>query len=85
MTVTIPAAIPDDIACGALLQGITAQYLCTDSFAVAPGTRVLVHAAAGGVGPPSRPNGEGTRRDRHRDGRRPAESRARKKVRAQTT
>lgn len=50
MTVTIPDAIPDDLACGALVQGITAQYLATDSFAVAPGTRILIHAAAGGVG-----------------------------------
>jgi NADPH:quinone reductase len=47
-------ALPDDIAfesaAAVLLQGLTAQMLVTDSHAVKPGERVLVHAAAGGVG-----------------------------------
>jgi NADPH2:quinone reductase len=47
-------ALPDDIsfetAAGSLLQGLTAQYLCRDSYAVRPGDRAVVHAAAGGVG-----------------------------------
>ena len=34
----------------ALLQGMTAHYLATDTYAVQPGDDVLVHAAAGGVG-----------------------------------
>ena len=46
--------LPDDIsfetAAGSLLQGLTAQYLCRDSYAVRPGDRAVVHAAAGGVG-----------------------------------
>lgn len=48
--VAIPEDIDDDVACGAMLQGMTAHYLVTDSFAAGRGHRVLVHAAAGGVG-----------------------------------
>jgi NADPH2:quinone reductase len=48
--VRIPDDVDDVIACAAMLQGMTAHYLATDSFAVAPGTTVLIHAAAGGVG-----------------------------------
>jgi len=33
-----------------LLQGLTAQYLVRDSYPVAAGDDILVHAAAGGVG-----------------------------------
>ena len=33
-----------------MLQGITAHYLCTSTYPVAPGDVVVVHAAAGGVG-----------------------------------
>jgi NADPH2:quinone reductase len=50
LCVTIPAGIDDAQACGAMLQALTAQYLVTDSYAVGPGDRVLVHAAAGGAG-----------------------------------
>jgi NADPH2:quinone reductase len=46
--------LPDDVsfetAAGSLLQGLTAQYLCRDSYAVRAGDRAVVHAAAGGVG-----------------------------------
>jgi NADPH2:quinone reductase len=46
--------LPDDIsfetAAGSLLQGLTAQYLCRDSYAARPGDWAVVHAAAGGVG-----------------------------------
>jgi NADPH2:quinone reductase len=48
--VEIPDGIADDVACASLLQGMTAHYLVTDSYAVGRGDRVLVHAAAGGVG-----------------------------------
>ncbi len=48
--VEIPTGIPDDVACAAMLQGMTAHYLATDSFPISTGDRVLVHAAAGGVG-----------------------------------
>jgi NADPH2:quinone reductase len=47
-------ALPDEIdtetAAAVVLQGLTAQYLLSDAFAVGAGTRVVVHAAAGGVG-----------------------------------
>ena len=33
-----------------MLQGMTAHYLCTDTFPLKPGHTCLVHAAAGGVG-----------------------------------
>jgi NADPH2:quinone reductase len=48
--VPVPDAVPDDVAGGALLQGMTAHYLVSDSYPVQPGDAVLVHAAAGGVG-----------------------------------
>ena len=46
----VPAGIADDVACAAMLQALTAQYLASDSYAIGPGDRVLIHAAAGGVG-----------------------------------
>jgi len=46
--------LPDDIgaelAAALLLQGLTADYLVRDSYTVQPGDRIVVHAAAGGVG-----------------------------------
>lgn len=46
--------IPDDIhfeeAAAVLLQGLTAQYLVSDSFSVKKGDAVVIHSAAGGVG-----------------------------------
>jgi NADPH2:quinone reductase len=49
-TVPIPDSVPTDVAVAALLQGMTAHYLAHDSYPIQPGDRVLVHAAAGGVG-----------------------------------
>jgi NADPH:quinone reductase len=49
-TVPVPEGVSDELAAAALLQGITAQYLCTATHEVQPGETVLVHAAAGGVG-----------------------------------
>jgi NADPH2:quinone reductase len=46
----VPAGIEDDTAAAAMLQGLTAHYLVTSTYAVKPGDTVLVHAAAGGVG-----------------------------------
>lgn len=47
-------ALPDDIsfdtAAASLLQGLTAQYLVTDSYQARHGDIAVVHAAAGGVG-----------------------------------
>ncbi len=48
--VPVPADLPLDVAAAALLQGITADYLVSDSYAVHPGDWVVVHAAAGGMG-----------------------------------
>lgn len=46
--------LPDDMsfidAAAILLQGLTAQYLVEESYAVRSGDNVLIHAAAGGVG-----------------------------------
>lgn len=49
-TVPIPAGIDDDVACAAMLQGLTAQYLSSSTYPLAPGHVALIHAAAGGVG-----------------------------------
>jgi NADPH2:quinone reductase len=46
----IPEGVEDEVAAAAMLQGLTAHYLVTSTYAVKPGDTVLVHAAAGGVG-----------------------------------
>lgn len=46
----VPEDTEDDVAAAAMLQGLTAHYLVTSTYAVKPGDTVLVHAAAGGVG-----------------------------------
>jgi NADPH:quinone reductase len=48
--VRLPPAIEDETAAALLLKGLTADYLLHDLGHVGPGTRVLMHAAAGGVG-----------------------------------
>ncbi|CAN7676060.1 SRPBCC family protein [Variovorax sp. LjRoot84] len=48
--VRLPAAVEDELAAALLLKGITADYLLRDLGRVQRGTRLLVHAAAGGVG-----------------------------------
>ena len=48
--VPVPDGVETEVAAAALLQGMTAYYLATDSYAIHPGDWVLVHAAAGGVG-----------------------------------
>jgi NADPH2:quinone reductase len=48
--VPLPDFISFETAAGSLLQGLTAQYLCRDSYAVRAGDCAVVHAAAGGVG-----------------------------------
>jgi NADPH2:quinone reductase len=48
--VRLPPAIDDEVASALLLKGLTADYLVHDLGRVGPGTRVLLHAAAGGVG-----------------------------------
>ena len=46
----VPEGVDDELAAAIPLQGMTAHYLVTSTFPVEPGTTVLVHAAAGGVG-----------------------------------
>jgi NADPH2:quinone reductase len=48
--VSVPDGISPDTAAAAMLQGLTAHYLCTSTYPVAEGEVVVVHAAAGGVG-----------------------------------
>lgn len=48
--VVVPDGVSSELAAAALLQGMTAHYLCHDSYPVQPGDWVVVHAAAGGVG-----------------------------------
>lgn len=50
MTVAVPDPVDLETAAAVMLQGLTAHYLTTSTFAVGPGTVALVHAAAGGVG-----------------------------------
>jgi NADPH:quinone reductase len=48
--VPVPADVDLKIAAAALLQGMTAHYLCRSTFPVTEGIVTVVHAAAGGVG-----------------------------------
>jgi NADPH2:quinone reductase len=48
--VPVPEGVSDELAVGALLQGMTAWFLVGTTYPVQPGDDVLVHAAAGGVG-----------------------------------
>jgi NADPH:quinone reductase len=48
--VPVPEALSDELACAALLQGMTAHYLTHSTYPVQEGDEVLVHAAAGGAG-----------------------------------
>ena len=48
--VPVPEAVGLELAAASLLQGMTAQYLCTATYPVEAGETALVHAAAGGVG-----------------------------------
>ena len=50
MLVPLPDDVDDLTAVALLMQGVTAHYLATSTYAVQPGDTVLVHAAAGGVG-----------------------------------
>jgi NADPH:quinone reductase len=48
--VKLPDAIDDKRAAAMMLKGLTAQYLIRQTYKVKPGDKILVHAAAGGVG-----------------------------------
>jgi NADPH2:quinone reductase len=49
-TVPVPAELSAEQAAASLLQGLTAHYLATTTYAIEPGDWAVVHAAAGGVG-----------------------------------
>ncbi len=46
----LPDGIDFETAAGMMLQGLTSAYLLRRTYPVQPGDRVLIHAAAGGVG-----------------------------------
>ena len=48
--VKLPDAIDMQTAAAMMLQGMTARYLLKGCYTVGQGTRLLIHAAAGGVG-----------------------------------
>ena len=48
--VPIPDGVSTETAAAAMLQGMTAHYLASDSYPIEEGDWVLVHAASGGVG-----------------------------------
>ena len=48
--VKIPDGLDFEHAAAAMLQGMTAHYLCYSTYKLQPGESALVHAAAGGVG-----------------------------------
>ena len=48
--VPVPQGVSDRDAAAVMLQGMTAHYLCHDTYPLKRGETALVHAAAGGVG-----------------------------------
>ena len=48
--VKLPDGIETSVGAAVMLQGLTAHYLATSTYALQRGDRCLVHAAAGGVG-----------------------------------
>ena len=48
--VKMPEGLDADAGAAAMLQGMTAHYLCHSTYPVKPGDTAIVHAGAGGVG-----------------------------------
>ena len=48
--VPVPDGVDLEVAAAAMLQGMTAHYLCESTYPVRSGETALVHAAAGGLG-----------------------------------
>ena len=48
--VKVPSGVGDREAAATMLQGMTAHYLCHDTYPLKKGETALIHAAAGGVG-----------------------------------
>ncbi|PRP83483.1 quinone oxidoreductase [Planoprotostelium fungivorum] len=49
-TVLVPPHLDDEHACAAMIQGLTAHAFVKGAYHVKEGSKVLVHAAAGGLG-----------------------------------
>ncbi|MEO1435985.1 MAG: quinone oxidoreductase [Bacteroidota bacterium] len=50
IAVPVPNNISDEIAASTILKGLTVQMLCNQVTQIKVGDRILIHAAAGGVG-----------------------------------
>jgi NADPH2:quinone reductase len=50
LLVKVPEEVTSQMAAAAILQGMTAHYLTHSTFPLKAGTKVLLHAAAGGTG-----------------------------------
>ncbi len=48
--VKVPDSVDDRTAAAMMLQGMTVRYLLKETYKVGPGTTMLLHAAAGGIG-----------------------------------
>jgi NADPH2:quinone reductase len=64
--VDIPDGIEFEAAAAMMLKGMTARYLLRQTYPVSAGDTILVHAAAGGVGPRSLSVGRVPRGDDYR-------------------
>jgi len=50
LAVPVPGVLASNLAAASMLQGMTAHFLCHDTWKVQRGDTVLIHAGAGGVG-----------------------------------
>ncbi|MDC0073528.1 quinone oxidoreductase [Alphaproteobacteria bacterium] len=50
ITIPVPNGLSDEVVAGVMLKGMTVQYLLTQTYKVTNKTKILIHAAAGGVG-----------------------------------
>ena len=64
--VKLPDSIDYKTGAAMMLQGMTVRYLLRQTYKVGPGTTMLLHAAAGGIGLIASPVGAAPRRDHHR-------------------
>ena len=48
--ILVSSGVSTEQAAGAILQGMTAHYLCNGTYPLSPGEVCLIHAGAGGVG-----------------------------------
>ena len=48
--VKVPSGMDNKQAAAIMLQGLTAHYLCRDTYKIEQGSKCLIHAGAGGVG-----------------------------------